>query len=589
MIENNIQNQTQISEEEYEYDLFINTITCFSNNLLYATFNDNTSIVVHPSFEYFTYFNNDNTKNDMKCQFLIRQNSIDNKMNLIVSVYNLFCTSQICPFTSKYVSEYNLNCEIVNFYNKINFAYWKLEKDFFEEKEKEYYLINSVDGNNKLFLFKNKRIIKVEYLQFYKLNENQPKYSYIKICKFYSVNNLDDCFYIPLFLLLKFFNIKIEANSFFDLNNIQNQIFLNQNNICSNEYKSIIPIIENNKLIHVDNDKHLCNISNILLNPIVFNFHKVLPVKFIYTKMFTYLINSNDLEIDIINNEYPYMNIYTKYKLDLLIYQEDPDNNKSIKNIHIDLFDKIYNEEINKKDIEENNKTISLNNNNLNDEKNMNINSLCAEICREILQIRKYGNLKNYSKILELKKERNLKESYNINNNFGKEINTSNDFIFSGTEIYFYKLIKDLGEFYSYKNKSVKSIFKDRTIIMLNPDLKFVSLNDTFGNRKVFPLITVTQNNPYYFYIKTTLDFYDMCFNQENLIKTEEKNKNDDRLVFQRLDTIDYCNSLLFGKKEYFSKQFNYYHNPTELDVENLIKRNDESLKNIYQIKHKLI
>ena len=588
MIENNIQNQTQISEEEYEYDLFINTITCFSNNLLYATFNDNTSIVVHPSFEYFTYFNNDNTKNDMKCQFLIRQNSIDNKMNLIVSVYNLFCTSQICPFTSKYVSEYNLNCEIINFYNQINFAYWKLEKDFFEEKEKEYYLINSVDGNNKLFLFKNKRIIKVEYLQFYKLNENQPKYSYIKICKFYSVNNLDDCFYIPLFLLLKFFNIKIEANSFFDLNNIQNQIFLNQNNICSNEYKSIIPIIENNKLIHVDNDKHLCNISNILLNPIVFNFHKILPVKFIYTKMFTYLINSNDLEIDIINNEYPYMNIYTKYKLDLLIYQEDPDNNKSIKNIHIDLFDKIYNEEINKKDIEDNKNNL-LNNNNLNDENNMNINSLCAEICREILQIRKYGNLKNYSKILELKKERNLKESYNINNNFGKEINSSNDFIFSGTEIYFYKLIKDLGEFYSYKNKSVKSIFKDRTIIMLNPDLKFVSLNDTFGNRKVFPLITVTQNNPYYFYIKTTLDFYDMCFNQENLIKTEEKNKNDDRLVFQRLDTIDYCNSLLFGKKEHFSKQFNYYHNPTELDVENLIKRNDESLKNIYQIKHKLI
>ena len=244
--------------------------------------------------------------------------------------------------------------------------------------------------------------------------------------------------------------------------------------------------------------------------------------------MFTYLINSNDLEIDIINNEYPYMNIYTKYKLDLLIYQEDPDNNKSIKNIHIDLFDKIYNEEINKKDIEDNKNNL-LNNNNLNDENNMNINSLCAEICREILQIRKYGNLKNYSKILELKKERNLKESYNINNNFGKEINTSNDFIFSGTEIYFYKLIKDLGEFYSYKNKSVKSIFKDRTIIMLNPDLKFVSLNDTFGNRKVFPLITVTQNNPYYFYIKTTLDFYDMCFNPENLIKTEEKNKNDDR------------------------------------------------------------
>ena len=27
----------------------------------------------------------------------------------------------------------------------------------------------------------------------------------------------------------------------------------------------------------------------------------------IYRRMFTYLINSNDLEINIINNEYPYM------------------------------------------------------------------------------------------------------------------------------------------------------------------------------------------------------------------------------------------------------------------------------------------
>ena len=575
MSQKNSQNTSHLSEEEYQYDLFINTITCFSNNLLYATFNDNTSIVIHPSFEYFTYFNNDNTKNDMKCQFLIRQNSIDSKMNLIVSVYNLFCTSQICPFTSKYVSEYNLNCEIINFYNQINFAYWKLEKDFFEEKEKEYYLINSVDGNNKLFLFKNKRIIKVEYLQFYKLNEEQPKYSYIKICKFYSVNNLDDCFYIPLLLLLKHFNIQIEANSFFDFKNIEIQILLKENNVCANEYKSIVPIIENEKLIKVDNNNHLCNISNIILNPIVFNFHKVLPVKFIYTKMYTYLINSNDLEIDIINNEFPYMNIFTKHKCDVLIYQEEPDDKKCVKNIHIDLFDKIYNNEVNKNEEQEVNVE--------------NINSLYAEICREILNIKKYGNLKNYQKILELKKENDLKNSYNINNNFGKEINTSNDFIFSGVEIYNYKLIKGLGEFYAYKNKAVKGIYKDRTIIMLNPDLKYVSLTDTFGERKVFPLISVQQNNPYYFYIKTLLDFYDLNFQPENTLKNEEKNRIENNLVFQRLNTIDQCNNLLFGKKTYFSNEFNYNQNPTYDDITSLLKRNEDSLKNIYQIKHKLI
>ena len=45
----------------------------------------------------------------MKCQFLIRQNLIDNKMNLIVSDYNLFYIRLSYPFISKYVSEYNLN------------------------------------------------------------------------------------------------------------------------------------------------------------------------------------------------------------------------------------------------------------------------------------------------------------------------------------------------------------------------------------------------------------------------------------------------------------------------------------------------
>ena len=40
----------------------------------------------------------------MKCQFLIRQNLIDNKMNLIVSDYNLFYIRLSYPFISKYVS-----------------------------------------------------------------------------------------------------------------------------------------------------------------------------------------------------------------------------------------------------------------------------------------------------------------------------------------------------------------------------------------------------------------------------------------------------------------------------------------------------
>ena len=57
---------------------------------------------------------------------------------------------------------------------------------------------------------------------------------------------------------------------------------------------------------------------------------------------------------------------------------------------------------------------------------------LSVEICREIL----LKKIIYYSKILGLKKGRKLKGSYNIN--FGKEINTSNDFNYNRIEIYFY-------------------------------------------------------------------------------------------------------------------------------------------------------
>ena len=105
-------NDSDNSEIVAEIDLFIIKIVCFGNNLVHATFSDNTSIVVHPSFEYFTYFHSDNTKSDMKSEFLIRQYSIDSKINLLVSVFNLFA-GEICPFTAKYVRENGLNCDII--------------------------------------------------------------------------------------------------------------------------------------------------------------------------------------------------------------------------------------------------------------------------------------------------------------------------------------------------------------------------------------------------------------------------------------------------------------------------------------------
>ena len=58
---------------------------------------------------------------------------------------------------------------------------------------------------------------------------------------------------------------------------------------------------------------------------------------------------------------------------------------------------------------------------------------MCWNLQRKIINKKK---VIYYSKILGLKKGRKLKGSYNIN--FGKEINTSNDFNYNRIEIYFY-------------------------------------------------------------------------------------------------------------------------------------------------------
>ena len=73
--------------------------------------------------------------------------------------------------------------------------------------------------------------------------------------------------------------------------------------------------------------------------------------------------------------------------------------------------------------------------------------------------------------------------SNNINNNnyvfYANnkiKLRSQNDFIFLGDELHLYREIPHLGNFYSYKNKSVKGIFIDKTICMMNPDQYYAKI-----------------------------------------------------------------------------------------------------------------
>ena len=58
--------------------------------------------------------------------------------------------------------------------------------------------------------------------------------------------------------------------------------------------------------------------------------------------------------------------------------------------------------------------------------------------------------------------------------------------------------------------------------------------------------------------------------------------------IDQRINKIDLFNNLIFNKskEENYSKQYYVDNNPTFLDIQNLLKRNQKALDNIEQIKN---
>ena len=184
----------------------------------------------------------------------------------------------------------------------------------------------------------------------------------------------------------------------------------------------------------------------------------------------------------------------------------------------------------------------------------------------------------------------NLNSNYSFNSyqNINRKKNP-NDFVFLCDELYLYREIPGIGNFSSYKNKSVKGIFNDKTICMMNKDQFYAKIINKYGEKEILYIPELPANSPYYAYVKHLFDFYDACFNPE-IIHNKEKEKIEmEKKIDERINKIDLFNNLIFNKnkEENYSKQYYVDNIPTILDVQNLLKRNQKAIDNIEQIKKK--
>ena len=178
--------------------------------------------------------------------------------------------------------------------------------------------------------------------------------------------------------------------------------------------------------------------------------------------------------------------------------------------------------------------------------------------------------------------------NYNIYDIQKPNLKNVNDFIFLGDELHLYREIPRLGNFYSYKNKSVKGIFLDKTICMMNQDQFYAKIINKYGDKELLYIPNIPATNPYYIYVKHLFDFYDACFNPQILRDNAKKKMELEKEIEQRINKIDLFNNLIFNKskEENYSKQYYVDKIPTALDIQNLLNRNQKAIDNIHQIKY---
>ena len=219
---------------------------------------------------------------------------------------------------------------------------------------------------------------------------------------------------------------------------------------------------------------------------------------------------------------------------------------------------------------------LNFENNSINETSNNNINKKSYISSQEYT----YNN-SNYS-------NSSKNNNYVFYANKKTQLKNPNDFIFLGDELHLYREIPHLGNFSSYKNKSVKGIFIDKTICMMNQDQYYAKIINKYGNKELLYIPDLPANNPYYIYIKHLFDFYDSCFNPHILHDKAKKKMELEKKIDERINKIDLFNNLIYNKskEENYSKQYYAENNPTILDIQNLLKRKQKALDSIEQIKN---
>jgi hypothetical protein len=194
----------------------------------------------------------------------------------------------------------------------------------------------------------------------------------------------------------------------------------------------------------------------------------------------------------------------------------------------------------------------------------------------------------NYSNFSFNPKKSNNQNKYVYYANQKTNLRSPNDFIFLCDELHLYREIPCIGNFTSYKNKSVKGIFLDKTICMMNEDQFYAKIINKYGEKDIIYIPELPANSPYYPYIKHLFDFYDACFNPQNLENKEKLKIELEKKIDDRINKIDLFNNLIFNKnkEENYSKQYYIDNIPTVMDVQNLLKRNQKAIDNIQEIKY---
>ena len=184
-------------------------------------------------------------------------------------------------------------------------------------------------------------------------------------------------------------------------------------------------------------------------------------------------------------------------------------------------------------------------------------------------------------------KEINNKSIYSNQYNYKKR-KSPNDFLFLSDELHIYREIPGIGNFSSYKNGSVKGIFNDKTICLMNKDQFYAKIINKYGEKDILYIPELPANSPYYVYIKHLFDFYDACFNKEMIYNKEKQKIELEKQIDERINKIDLFNNLIFNKnkEENYSKQYYVDKIPTALDIQNLLNRNQKAIDNIHQIKY---